>query len=142
MITRTDRCLGGIVKSVTTRRSSMNEPKWKWLDAVGDGLLGGVLAAVILLCYLITCLGCTTTCPPCQPTIETVEVKVPVYSCPSPPESEMPLAPAYPILPDQSSDQDIKAWYAEVASLVKAREKILLDYVKYLQDILEEYRTE
>ena len=118
----------------------MNEPRWKWLDLVGDGLLAGVLAAVILLCIFIMSLGCST-CPPCQPTIETVEVKVPVYSCPAPPELQSIVLPEFPGAPADLGEEDQKSWYAQVASLVKAREKTLLEYVKYLQDILEEYRT-
>ena len=119
----------------------MKEPKWKWLDFIGDGLLAGVLAAVILLVYMIMSLGCATTCPPCQPTIETVEVEVPVYSCPEPPQMPALALPALPDPPIPEVDEEgLKSWYAQVASLVKAREKIFLEYVKSLESILQEYR--
>ena len=120
-----------------------NKPSWKWLDKLGDIFCSVVLLGAIALCAIIMMLstGCST-CPPCQPTIETVEVLVPTYSCPPPPEALSPEIPAFPMLPDNHlTDQEKKNWYAEVASLVKARDKILLDYVKYLQEILDEYRS-
>ncbi len=119
-----------------------NEPKWKWLDNLGDIFCSVVLIAAIALCaiFMMLTTGCAT-CPPCQPTIETVEVQVPVYSCPEPPQFPPVSLGTFPSQPDQGvSEEDLKTWYAQVASLVKAREKILLEYVKYLQEILEEYR--
>lgn len=122
----------------------MNEPRWKWLDEVGDGCLGVALFSVIALCVIIAMLntGCAT-CPPCQPTIETIEVKVPVYSCPPPPPLQELTVPDLPTpLELGVADNQLKDWYAQVASLVKAREKILLEYVKYLQEILDQYQQE
>ncbi|MCK5020711.1 MAG: hypothetical protein KAS32_27065 [Candidatus Peribacteraceae bacterium] len=121
----------------------MNNPKWKWLDKLGDIFCSVVLLAAIALCaiFMMLTTGCST-CPPCQPTLETVEVQVPVYSCPEPPQMSLPDVPALPDPPIPSADEEeLKSWYAQMASLVKARERILLEYVKALQSVIEEYRT-
>jgi len=117
------------------------KPDFKWIESFSNGCLAGLLAAVILLCVLIMSLGCAT-CPPCQPRVETVEVKVPVYSCPEPPELPETLLVQYPALPGNPSDQDWKDWYAEMVATAKARHQILLDHLAHCKEILSSYATQ
>ena len=61
-------------------------------DNISDVFVWGpAILIVVALCVLLTCQGCSSTCPP--PEIRTVEVQVPVYSCPSPPELPETLLP-------------------------------------------------
>ena len=117
----------------------MNDDEWKILTRVGDGCLAGVLAAVILLIYLLSTLGCASTCPP--PRVETVEVQVPVYSCPPAQESPLLSLPEYPDVPSLTApDDDWKDWFAQVVRTYRIRNQALLDQIDYLESVLEEYR--
>ena len=112
-----------------------------WLERGADGLLGGVIAGVILLCYLVSCLGCATTkCPPCIPEVEIVEVLTPVLSCPPPPAIPSLSMPEWPEVPTAATADSIKAFYADVVSTLKARERILLERLEVLEKILGSYR--
>ena len=110
----------------------------------GDGCLSGCLIAIIVLCVIVVFLnqGCST-CPPCQPKVEIVEVKVPVYACPKPPEL-LPLSLSeYPTVPGVgATDSEMKAWYAAMVATLHARDSIRDNYIQYLIDLLEEYRTD
>lgn len=102
-------------------------------------LLPGCLAALIFLCFLLGLFGCASTCPP--PRVTTVEVKVPVYSCPEPPELSVLSFPEYPTVPSSdATDSEIKQFYAEMVAAVHLREQMCLDQVDYLETILEGYR--
>lgn len=117
-----------------------NDDGLRLIRHLGDGCLAGVLAAIIILIYAFLMLGCASTCPPCQPRIETVEVKIPVYSCPSPPTIDPIVLPSHPQLTPQAPDDELKAWYAEMVATIHSREQMCLDYIEYLIDLLEEYR--
>jgi hypothetical protein len=108
---------------------------------ITEGCLGGVLAAVIFILAIIMFMTGCATCPPCQPKVETVEVKVPVYSCPEPPKLPETLLVQYPSLPETPSDQDWKNWYAEMVATVKARHDALQIRVLLLERILDQYKT-
>ena len=107
-------------------------------DGCMSGVLFGLLFLLIALCFLIGC----STCPPCQPTIETVLVDVPVYSCPAPPALQPLLLQTYPDYPGSSAtDQEIKDWFASVVSISRSRDLAHGHYVEYLLSIVESYRT-
>jgi len=93
---------------------------------------------VAMLSLLISLLGCSSvkSCPECIPEIHTVEVKVPVYSCP--PTEELPLLvlPAWPELPTEATDQKLKEFYADCVSTLHAREKSMLEYIKLIKSNL------
>ena len=113
-----------------------------WLDKLFNGCLPGILAGLLFIAFVLSfilSLGCAT-CPP--PTIETVEVKVPVYSCPQPPGLPPLTLPAFPQAPETLTDEDLKQWYVEMVAAVKVRHQILLNRIEYLEEILEEYRVE
>jgi hypothetical protein len=114
-----------------------------WLDRLFNGCLPGVLAGLILLAFALSFLlsaGCASTCPP--PKTEILKVEVPVYSCPQPPDLPPLTLPAFPPVPQELEDEDLKSWYAEMVAVVKARHQILLDRIEYLEEILEEYRQQ
>ena len=105
-----------------------------------EGLLSGILLGLIVLLFLVMSLGCRT-CPPCVPSVETVEVKVPVAVCPEPPEVQPLSLPAYPILPDNPTEEELKDYYAEVVRVNKIRFEAVLSRMQMLQDLLEGYAT-
>ena len=116
----------------------------KYDNSGTEGCWFGALFAVIALAVIIMLLsaGCATTCPPCIPKVETVEVKVPVYSCPSPEELPLLDLPSLPPVPqDGASESEIKAWYAQMVSAVKARQQILLNRIQLLEEFLDRYRS-
>ncbi|KKN78996.1 hypothetical protein LCGC14_0344720 [marine sediment metagenome] len=113
----------------------------KFLDHGAEGLIGGVVAAVIFLCYLISCLGCVSTTP-CIPEIETITVYVPSLSCPEPEILPTLTYPDWPEVPYGGSQVALKAWYADVVATLRARERILLTRISTLVLLLDSYRTE
>lgn len=100
-----------------------------------------VLGAVTFIAVMLSCIGCATTqCPECVPEIKTVEVKVPVYSCPVP-EAEPPFVlPPWPEFPSTTEEQAMKDWYAALVSTQKVREKVLKSRIEYLRGVLGAYR--
>jgi len=98
-----------------------------------------ILGAVIVLSIMISCLGCTSVkaCPECIPEVHTVEVKVPVYSCP--PHEELPplVLPAWPELPEEAGEGQLKEFYSDCVATLRAREKALNDYIELLKTILQ-----
>ena len=111
-------------------------------DNISDVFVWGpVILVVVALCVLSTCMGCSSTCPP--PKTQTVEVKVPVYSCPPPPEVHPLELPDFPPVPHEDvSSSEVKAWYAQVVSVVKQREHLLESRVEALQEILDQYKKD
>ena len=108
---------------------------------IEEGLIGGLIAAAVLICYVLSCIGCATTqCPPCVPEVETVVINVPVDAC-EPPEALPTLTyPQWPEVPQTASEDDWKAFYANVVAVQAAREKILLDRLTAIEKILDGYR--
>ena len=108
---------------------------------IEEGLIGGLIAAVVLICYALSCMGCATTqCPECIPEIETITVKVPVDAC-EPPEPLPTLTyPEWPEVPQTASEDEWKAFYADVVATQWAREKIFLDRIEAIEKILDGYR--
>ena len=115
-----------------------------WFERVGDGLLGGIIAAVILLCYVFSCIGCasTTPCPPCVPEIETITVNVPTLACPAFEPLPTLTYPSWPEVPLVASEGAYKAFYADVVATLSARERILLGRISALELILDTYKAE
>ena len=115
--------------------------KYEWHERVSDGLLGGVIAAVIFLCYIISCLGCSSTrlCPPCVPETEVITVNVPVLSCPAFEPLPMLEYPEWPEVPQGASEGALNAFYAEVVATLHARERILLERIAALEMLLKTY---
>jgi len=99
---------------------------------------GPAILVAVALCVLFTCLGCSSVCPP--PKVETVEVNIPVYSCPEAQEVPQLVLPDFPVLPDGFSEEQSKDWYAEMVSVAKARHKILLARIQALEEMLDQYR--
>ena len=117
--------------------------RWSSFDRIGDGLIGGTLAAIVLLCYVFSCLGCATTkCPPCVPEQEIVTIQVPVLSCPVPAVLPTLTYPEWPKPPQIASEGAVKGFYADVVATSKAREKILLDRIQVLDEQIQQYRGE
>jgi hypothetical protein len=109
-------------------------------DRAIDGLLGGVLFAVLFLCYIISCLGCATTrCPPCVPETEVITVEVPVLSCPAFEPLPMLEYPSWPEVPQNASSEEVRLFYANVVAAIHARERILLERIEALGMLLKEY---
>jgi hypothetical protein len=108
---------------------------------IEEGLIGGAIAAVILTCYAISCMGCSTTqCPPCVPIVETITIKVPVDAC-EPPEILPTLEyPEWPKPPQGASEDAWKAFYADVVATSEARERIFLAHIAAQSALLDSYR--
>ena len=108
---------------------------------IEEGLIGGAIAAIILICYALSCMGCATTaCSPCVPEIETITVKVPVDACEPPEELPTLTYPPWPEVPQGASEDAWKAFYADVVATVAARERIFLDRIEAIEKILDGYR--
>ncbi len=94
---------------------------------------------VAMLSLLISLLGCSSVkaCPECIPEIHTVEVKVPVYSCP--PTEELPplVLPAWPVLPEGADEGQLKAFYVDCVATLHARERALLEYIELVKANLQ-----
>ena len=110
-------------------------------DRIADGLIGGILFAVVLLCYIFSCLGCasTTPCPPCIPETEVVTVVAPVLACPPPPSFPTLTIPEWPTVPSSATADSTKAFYADVAATIRARERILRERLLILELALDTY---
>ena len=108
------------------------------LETLAAIVLGSVIILAVLFCFL----GCasTPTCPPCDPIVEKIEVKIPVRYCEPPPSIEDLVLPPWPTLPESPNEDQLKAWYAECVSTVRIREQILALRVQMLMDTLEGYR--
>ena len=101
-----------------------------------------VLGGAILITCLFSCIGCssTTQCPECLPEIKYERVEVPVRFC-EPPASLTPIQlPPWPSLPADPSVEDVKSWYAQCAAVLEAREEILRNRIKLIEDMLDSYR--
>ena len=117
----------------------MNDAGWKLLDKIGDGCLIVTMFGAIFLCIAIMFLS--TGCRHCTPKIQTVEVKVPVYSCQEPPQVQPLLLPSFPAPPESgASEQELKEWYAQMESIVQLRETILESRISTLNSLLDQYR--
>jgi len=94
---------------------------------------------VAMLSLLISLLGCSSVkaCPECIPEIQTIEVKVPVYSCP--PTEELPplVLPAWPVLPEGASEDQLKEFYSDCVATLHARERALLEYIELVKANLQ-----
>jgi hypothetical protein len=114
----------------------------KTIHDIEEGLIGGMIAAVVLICYAISCMGCATTqCPPCVPIVETITIKVPVDAC-EPPEDLPTLEyPEWPKPPQGASEVAWKAFYADVVATVNARMAILLQRIEAQAIMLNNYRV-
>lgn len=110
------------------------------LEWLVDGCILGIIV-VFFIIMLLTNFGCATTkCPPCVPEIETITVKVPVDACEPPEELPTLTYPPWPEVPQGASEDDWKAFYADVAVTLKAREKILQSRIAALEELLNTYR--
>ena len=116
--------------------------KYEWHERISDALLGGVIAAVIFLCYIISCLGCSSTrlCSECVPETEIITIEVPVLSCPAFEPLPMLTYPEWPEVPYRASSEELRAFYAEVVATLHARERILLERILALEELLDTYK--
>jgi len=113
----------------------------KTYNDIEEGLIGGLIAAVVLICYALSCMGCATTqCPPCVAEVETITVKVPVLACNPPEELPALTYPSWPLVPTAASEDDWKTFYADVTATLAAREKILQSRIAALEELLDHYR--
>ena len=110
------------------------------LEWLVDGCILGIIV-VFFIIMLLSNYGCATTaCPPCVAEVETVVVKVPVESCPEPPDIPALSYPSWPEIPTEYTDEGLKRFYADVVAVIAAREKIFLDRIRVLGEILDGYR--
>ena len=100
----------------------------------------GLLLIIGFLIFVSASLGCSSTCPPCVPTHEVVEVITPVYNCPEPPDVPALTLPPWPTLPEPATDEQFKQWYFEMLQTAKVRMFLLNDRVETLDLILGAYR--
>ncbi len=92
----------------------------------------------LLLSGVVFAQACST-CPPCVPTHEIVEVKVPVSSCPPPPDLPPLLLPQWPVLQENPTADEIKTWYVDMVGTYRARSALKDERIKALGEILASY---
>ena len=96
------------------------------------------MRTTLVLVVLVLSIGCAST-PPCVPTHEIVEVMVPVSSCPAPPVIPLMVLPAWPVLPDTATVEEIKTWYVDMVETMMARESIAAEENDGLREIIASY---
>jgi hypothetical protein len=100
-----------------------------------------IIGSTIAIAVLLSCIGCATTkCPPCVPKVETVQISVPVPSCEPPAVLPMVEYPDWPVLPQNATGDQKRAFYAACVATLNARWKIALEAIKARDLILEAYR--
>lgn len=92
---------------------------------------------IFILVVLILSVGCST-CPPCTP--ETIEVSVPVVSCPSPVELPEILLPNIPMLPENATQDELKNYYATMVEYIRIRDSLKDSRIEDLESLLNIYR--
>ena len=113
----------------------MKEPRF----GIADVIISSMLFVLVVMMFVLA-VGCASTCPPAKTKI--LEVIVPVYSCPQPPQSLPLILPTSPPEPETLTEEEAKNWYAKMAVWVKVSHQMLLDRIQYLEEILEEYRVD
>ena len=100
-----------------------------------------VIGSVIFLSLVFSCIGCSSVkaCPECIPEIQTVEVPVPIYSCPDTEELPPLVLPAWPEFPTGGTEDQIKEFYSSCVATLHARERVLQDYIELLKGYLVSY---
>ena len=96
------------------------------------------ISTYLLISGAVIAQACST-CPPCVPTHEIVEVLVPVSSCPAPPELPPVVLPDWPILVDDATAEETKTWYVDMVETMYARFAILTGRIDGLNQILASY---
>ena len=99
-----------------------------------------IITLAVLVPLLLT--GCASTCPPCVPTHEIIEVITPVYNCPEPPALPPLELPPWPALGTDPTPEQIKAWYVGMVETYRARMYMLRERVDTLNTMLNAYRKE
>ena len=99
------------------------------------------MSVYLLVAGAILVQACST-CPPCVPTHEVVEVKVPVSSCPPPPELPPLVLPPWPVLADDATPEEAKTWYVDMVETINARTSILNDRIEALEKLLASYKND
>ena len=96
------------------------------------------ISTYLLISVAIFAQACST-CPPCVPTHEIVEVMVPVSSCPAPPIIPPMVLPVWPALPTNATVEEIKTWYVDMVETMMARESIAAEENEGLREIIASY---
>lgn len=104
----------------------------------GDGKVNKTITIFAFLLIILS--AACKTCPPCVPVHDIVVQEVPVYSCPEPPALPVPALPAWPVLPENATQEEIKEWYVAMETTAKARSIILLEAEKTCREYLDAYR--
>lgn len=99
------------------------------------------LYPAVITCIVITAAGCAT-CPSVAPTEVIVDNPIPVYSCPEPPSLPPLVLPDWPVLPDDPTPEQVKAWYVEMVRVVHVRIDMLRQRVDTLDEMLDAYRQD
>ena len=99
-----------------------------------------VFLSALIVCGAIFS-GCATTCPPCVPESKIVEVITPVYSCPEPPSLPPLMLPPWPTLAEDATPDQIKAWYVDMATWVKAALEAMTEDGETCRGMLDAYRA-
>lgn len=85
---------------------------------------------ILLIPILLVLTGC-----PGNTRVETIEVKVPVSSCPAPKEISRPVLPIDNLKSEDNADP------GKVAVAYKASVRALIGYIKELEQVLDGYKT-
>ena len=92
----------------------------------------------LLIVCVILAQACST-CPPCVPTHEVVEVRVPISSCPQPPDLPQLVLPPWPTLSPDATVEEIKTWYVDIVETYYARSSIKDERIRHLEELLKSY---
>ena len=108
---------------------------YQWSIGVA-GLIIVVMSATLIL---ILAVGCST-CPPCAPGQVIVDNPIPVYSCPEPPEFVPFALLPWPVLPDDPTPEQIKAWYVDVVRVNDLQISGCMSSLSTCSEYLDAYR--
>lgn len=100
------------------------------------------LAVVLIAIMMIALAAGCSTCPPCAPGQTIVDNPIPVYSCPEPPEFIPFTLLPWPILPDDPTPEQIKAWYVDVTKTIDLQISGCMSSLQTCTSLLDAYRPQ
>ena len=100
-----------------------------------------MVVLVLIIMLLILAQGCAS-CRPCAPNTTIVDNPIPVYSCPEPPEFVPFALLPWPVLPNDPTPEQIKAWYVDVTRTIDLQISGCMSSLTTCTSLLDAYRPQ
>jgi len=105
----------------------------------GCGFISALLFVLFFALVFFSLSGCSTMSElECPPPPECPVIEEETFACPEPRQLPELILPSFP--PKPLELLLVNSWAADVAEIAIAREKIMLDRIEVLEQILDEYR--